>query len=274
MEPTANQTNDIYHWVAWAHARRKQLALGTAVAAAAGFGIWLYSWNGSHRETVASEALSELKPPPRAPGALHEPIPATELVKVAGEHPGTEAAVRAELLAAGSFFESGKFKEAQGQFEKFIANHPDSPWLSEAQLGVAASLEAEGKTDDAITHYKQFADHHPQDLNLPQAKSTLARLYLAQNKPDLALKLYQEVARERNNDSWTMEASTRAEELLASHPELRPKPVPEAPVVPAPASAPVFSLPGAPPGLQMPAPAAVKTEPVKTPAATNANKPK
>ncbi len=262
MEPNANQTTDIYHWVAWAHARRRQLALWTGAAAAVGLGIWLYVWNDAQHATKASEALSELRPVQSAAGAPREPVAAAAYLRVANQYPGTTAGGRAQLLAAGASFAAGNFKEAQGQFEKFMLDYPDSPWLSQAQLGEAASLEAQGNSADAIIHYRQFVDRHPQDPALPQAKSALARLYLDQNKPDQALKLYQELARERNNDSWTMEANVQAEELLAMHPELRPKPVVAPPVVPP--STPSLSLTGAPPVKLSPPPAAAKPDAAKS----------
>ncbi|MDB6019391.1 MAG: Tetratricopeptide 2 repeat protein [Pedosphaera sp.] len=223
METEVKQSSDIvYRISAWVVANRKQLIIIAVVLAVAGVGASLYSWNSNRREAEANNALSELKPTPSKTGN-GTPVAADAYLKVADAYTGTSASARARLLGAGALFESGKFKEAQSEFDKFLQENQESPLTSEAEMGVAASLEAQGKIQEATSKYKEFSDRHP---GVSQAKSALARLYVEQNKPELAFKLYQDLMATRNNDTWTEEAQVQAAELLAKYPKLRePSPV-------------------------------------------------
>ena len=223
MEPEVQQSADFYAFIAWAHANRKRLITGAVVVAVVALGVWLYFLNIEQHEQAANNALASIRPTAATTG---EPEIAPEAyLKVAQDYPNTQAGARALLLAAGANFTAGKFKDAQNEFEQFLQNNSSSSLVDKAQLGVAASLEAQGQIAQAATRYDDFIKHNSGNPNLAQAKSALARLYLAQNKPDAALKLYEELAQGHGLDSWSQEAPIQAEEILASHPELRPKPI-------------------------------------------------
>ena len=265
MDSEATQSADVFRLVTWALANQKRLLTGAGVVAVVGFGAWLYSWNASHHQAVASEALSELRP---AVGQVeNRAVPADAFNKVADSYPGTAAAGRAVLLAAGALFDNGKYAEAQAQFERFLKDYGDSPWRTEAQVGVAASLEAAGKGDLALSKFKEILDRRPNDATTPQVKSAMARLYLAQNKPDQALRLYEDLVKAHNNDSWTSEAEMQARELLLKHPELKP---PAPAPVPAPTPVPMTPAPGA---AVKPTPTPITVTPGAAPAATTSAAP-
>ena len=94
---------------------------------------------------------------------------------MANDYPGTTAAARALLTAAGMLFDAGKFKEAQDQFEKCLRDYSDFPLVNQASLGIAACLEAQGKTADAAARYDDYIKRHGSDSTIQQAKSALAR---------------------------------------------------------------------------------------------------
>ena len=265
MDSEATQSADVFRLVTWALKNQKRLLTGAGVVGVVGFGAWLYSWNASHHQAVASEALSELRP--TVGQAENRAVPADAFAKVSDTYPGTAAAGRAVLLAAGALFDSGKYAEAQAQFERFLRDYGDSPWRTEAQIGVASSLEAAGKVDLALTKYKEILDRRPTDATSPQVKSALARLYLAQIKPDQALRLYEDLAKAHNNDSWSSEAEMQARELLLKHPELKP-PAPAPAPVPAPTPVPMTPTPAA-----AAKPTAITVTPGAAPAATAAPAP-
>ena len=230
MENDVKLEADMYRLGAWAHARRKQLIQVLVGALAIGAVIGIYIWHKNSTETNASESLSKLV------GTTN----VAPYLKLADDYHGTGGAARALLVAGGMFFDAGKFKDAQDQFEKFMREYADSPLAGQASLGVAASLEAQGKIAEATSRYEDLVRHHSMDSTAPQAKSALARLYLAQNKPEQALQYYRELAQNNNQDSWSAEAGIQAEELLQKYPNLRKPVAPPlaSPATPSPATPP------------------------------------
>jgi predicted negative regulator of RcsB-dependent stress response len=268
MDKAVQQSADFYQLAAWFHANRQRvIAITSAVLVIAAI-IGIYFWHKDYRETEANNALSNIKLPAPSREAQANPADAQPYVSVADEYAGTSAASRALLMAGGTYFNAGKFDQAQAQFGRFLAEYPDSPLANQASLGIAASLEAQGKVPEAAARYDDIIRRHPTDSIVPQAKSALARLDVAQNKPEEAMRLYEELAKTGNNDSWSAEASSQLSELLAKYPNLRKQPPAPAPAPSA--STPVFSVP---PSAQ-PAPAApasptspnapAKTAPVST----------
>lgn len=261
MEKTAEQTPDFLQFVAWTHAHRRQLiAIGVAILVI-GAGIGFYVWHKNSLETDANDALSNIKfPVPARPGVPAPPADPQPYVALANEYAGTSAASRALLLAAESYFDAGKFDQAQAQFGRFLSDYPDSPLANEASLGIAACLEGQGKFAEAASRYDDILRRNAGSSILPQAKSALARLDVALNKPEEALRLYEEMVKTGNSDSWTAEAQIQAEELIAKYPNLKKPTAP--PAQPAPPAGMTMSPP-----LQMPPaatnkPASVPAKPV------------
>jgi TolA-binding protein len=224
------QPTDLYDLMAWFQANRQRVIMISALVLAAAALTGGYEWHKNYKETAAAEALSNLKPPSSATGAVADnATEAQPYLKMADDYSGTAGASRALLVAGGIFFDAGKFDQAGGAFERFLREYPDSPLASQAMVGLGSSLEAQGKTLEATSRFDSIVKQHQSDSTISQAKSALARLYVAQNKPDLALHLYEEMGRANNNDTWTAEASIQLQELLAKYPNLRKPVAPPAP---------------------------------------------
>jgi tetratricopeptide (TPR) repeat protein len=207
-------------WV-W-YGTNKNRAIGIALAAivlAAIIAGVLYA--RGQKEEKASKELSTLTISPASPNGKTESPEA--YLKIVEAHPGTSAAERALVLAAGAYFTQGKYSEARTQFERIRRDHPGGLFVNEALLGIAASYDAEKKTNEAITAYKDITDHHSSEVVANQARFALASLYEGQGKYDQARTLFEEVAR-NGGSSLGSEAGMRLEELKLAHPEAFPAP--------------------------------------------------
>jgi TolA-binding protein len=187
------------------------------------FAFAFYTYRQNQREIAAGEALTQ--------ACISESGSqlADACLKIAADYSGTIAAQRALLQGATVLFMTGKYADAQAQFQKFLDANPDNFFTAQATLGLAASLDALGKTDQAISAY-QRASNETSDLNVAvNAKFSLARIDEAQGKLVEAQRLYGEVARTYGNTSLGSEAGLRAMDLNAK--------LPKAPATPAPAPA-------------------------------------
>src|SRR6202044_2210851 len=72
---------------------------------------------------------------------------ADSYLKINVQYPTTLAGQRALLQGAAAMFASGRYTDAQAQFQKYLDAHPDGAFYGQASLGVAASLDAQGKSD-------------------------------------------------------------------------------------------------------------------------------
>jgi TolA-binding protein len=203
---------------AWFEANKRQTSWAAGAVVVVGLVVAFFVYRQNEAEVVASEALSNATLS-QATGASRGDL-AEAYLKVAATYPGSQAAGRALLLAAGAFFAEGKYAEAKTQFERFNKEYSNSPFRGEALLGLAACLDAQGKPNEAATAYKDLIDRRPSDAVLPQARFALARLYEAQNKPELARNLFEDVERNNPYSSLGSEAGMRLEELKAKHPSL------------------------------------------------------
>ena len=204
QETTA--TDYLFKLWPWFEANSKRLAYGAAFVIIAVFVFSFYSYRQNQNEIAAGQALTQASTSNN--GEL-----ADACLKVAADYSGTAAGQRALLQGAAALFTSGKYADAQTQFQKFLDTYPDNSLAPQAMLGVAASLDAQGKTDLAVSAY-QRALGQPSDGNVAaSAKFALARLDEAQGKFAEASKLYQDVAHAFPNSSISSEAGLRAMEL-------------------------------------------------------------
>ena len=198
-------------WV-WFEANGKKAIWGAIIVAIAAFFISLFIWNKGQTEVKASEALSAAEVQIALSGGRRDSSPEA-YVKVAAEHPGTEAAGRAILQAGAGFFVLGKYAEAQAQFERFKREYSGNPFLPQAMLGVASSLEAQGKIEEAAQAYEGLAKSQPSAVVTPQAEFALANIRESQGRFQEAWFLFEKLARAGLNTSIGSEAGMRAEEL-------------------------------------------------------------
>lgn len=230
MDSDVTDSAAFYKFVDWAAAHRKQLVIGLVVVVVVGLGVSFYLVHQNQLQVDANAALSKLMV--RTSATEPEPTPEAFL-KVAADYPNTDAAQRAQLMAASRFFSDGKYDEARGQFQRFLEAHSESPFAGEAALGVAACLDAQGKTDEAVIAYRNVIDHYQSPNVWPQAKLAMARLLEMQRKFSEAEMQLEDVARTYPPQApVSMDARQRLEELVTAHPELMPtNPPPENPVV-------------------------------------------
>lgn len=260
MESDVSHSATLWKLYAWADARKKQLAYALIGAVVVALVIGYIVWQRAEKEDAASHALATVHMRQLA-SPMPSPDAAGQYLKVAEQHPNTDAAVRALLLAASAQFVQGNYAEAQSQFQKFARDHTQSPLVGQALLGVAASLDAQNKTNEAATAYQQLIERRPNDSVTPQARFALARIYEAQGKPQQAKTLFEEITRNDPYGSLGSEAGIRLEELLAKHPELKTAPIIGTNAVPAPGATGTNAAP-----LPVPAPA-----PAPAPAASGTN---
>jgi TolA-binding protein len=140
---------------------------------------------------------------------------ASAYLKVAGDYPGTQGGGRALVLGATTLFESGKYPEAQAQFQKYLDTYHDNAFAASAALGVAVSLEAQGKTDAAASAYQRVANGYSDANAVDSAKFALAKIDEQQGKLIEAENYYQAVARNNPNSPMGSEAAFRAYQLNA-----------------------------------------------------------
>jgi len=257
MDSQSSPSMQMYDFLEWFEVNRQKIIVGGAgllvIIAAVGF------WTHQSRQKQIDAYQELLKLPPVING-MGGPMVATPepYQQFAQQHPGTEAGVHAELLAAGLFFDIDDTAAAEKGFAAFIQNHPDSPLVADAQLGTAATLDATGKSAEAIAKYKQIISQYSGTTIVPQSKLALGRLSEASNNFKEAFDQYKDVARTVGNpyDPWVQEAQERMATLLSVHPEL------EVPAVSAPPASKVTITP---------VPAATPTSPV-APAKSSTNK--
>ncbi len=191
----------------WIEANLKRIAYAVGAAAVLVFLFLYHSYSQKQKEAAAGLALTQAM-------VSNSANPSAETyLKIAGAYPGTVAAQRAQLEGAAALFHSGKFPEAQAQFQAFINANPDGAFTPTALLGVAASLEAQGKNDLAIPAYQKAASLSAGPTVGANAKFAMARVYAAQGKTAESLKLYEEVARTYPNSTLGNDAGLRAMEL-------------------------------------------------------------
>lgn len=226
MQAQEATTEYLFKLWPWFEANLKRLAYVAAFVVIAIFVFSFYSYRQNQREIAAGQALTQA-------GLLGSGELADACLKVAADYSGTLAGQRALLQGATALFTSGKYADAQAQFQKFLDMYPDNSFEPQATLGVAASLDAQGKTDLAVSAYQKAAGQSSDGNVVASAKFALARLAEAQGKFAEASKLYEDVARANPNLSIGNEAGLRAMELKTKSPT--------APAAPAPAAAP-FTL--------------------------------
>jgi predicted negative regulator of RcsB-dependent stress response len=216
MESDIAHTGQLYSFLGWLDKNRRQIISTSIVLALVGIVIAFVVWRNDQKEVAAGEALSSVM---LAGNTAGDPIAA--LRKVASDYPGTDAAARALLAAAGQSFVQGKVAEAESLFRQFLAECSGNPLTPQAKFGVAACLDAEGKTNEAINAYKEVADRFNGENTSAPARLALGRLYESQGKLEQARDLYLKLAGESAGLIGT-EAGDRLTDLFQKRPDLRP----------------------------------------------------
>lgn len=169
------------------------------------------------RESKANAALLALR---ARPGVSETAPRAADYLRVADQYPSSMAGRRAQLLAAGAFFEAGQYSEALSEFEKAGERQRSGSLAAQAAYGVAASLDALDRIDDAVARYQAVIVEYAGDSVAGQARLALARIHASRGQPEIALRLYDEVLRDRDAGAFAQQAMQQRESLIRSHPQL------------------------------------------------------
>jgi predicted negative regulator of RcsB-dependent stress response len=210
MQPQDAATVYIFKLWPWIEDNKKRLGIAGGIIVAAILVFFFVSSQREQREIDAGKALTQV-----VVSTAGDQL-ADAYLKIAADHPSTLAGQRALLQAAAAMFESGRYADAQTQFQNFLDAHPDGEFSWQAALGVAASLDAQGKSDLAVDAYQQVVNSPSDNTEgASVAKLAIARIYETQGKVNEAFSLYGEVMRANPNGALGSEASVRAMELKA-----------------------------------------------------------
>ncbi len=215
-------------FLGWLEVNKQRLFIAVALLGATGIGFAVVQNSRANQESEASRSLLALHIPLNAPTNTPA-IPAASFAKVAGDFNGTRAGERANILAAGTIYNEGKYPEAQVEFQKFLTAFASSPWAPTAALGLASALEAQGKNDEALRAYQTVISGYPTASVVESAKFSEARIHQAKNQPDQALKVYDDLIKPSNTSMRSSDAFQLRELLLKKYPNLvKPAVVPTA----------------------------------------------
>jgi predicted negative regulator of RcsB-dependent stress response len=214
----SQDTATLYLFKLWPaiEANKKRILWGAVALLLVVLLVLFFSWQKDQKEINAGQAYSQMLvslQPNDNPAEL-----ATQYLKVAGDYPGTEAGLRAQLQGAADLFTAGNYAEAQTQFQKFADENPNNSMVAIAALGVAACIEAQGKPDAALDSYKKVIDDYSDLPTQISAKFAVARLYEQQGKITDAIRYYDEVSRSASGSTLGQQASLKSVELKTSLP--------------------------------------------------------
>jgi TolA-binding protein len=197
----------------WVETNIKQVAMGIGIVGIAIALASYYFWRQNQIEINAGQALTQVLIS-TAPNSDATQL-ADAYLKIAADYPGTQSGGRALVLGATTLFESGKYTEAQAQFQKFLDTYPGNPFSASAALGVATCLEAQGKTDPAAGAYQRVITGFSDPNAVDAAKFALAKIDEQQGKLSEAENGYQDVAHNNPSTPIGSEAAFRAFQLRA-----------------------------------------------------------
>jgi TolA-binding protein len=208
--------------LAWLEKNRNKLLGGLGLAVVIGVAVAAAQNSARKAEIAAANDLSALGAQLDDDGKRREPT-AAEYLAVRDKHPGSSAAERALILAAGAAFTEGDFDAANTRFNEYLAAYPNGSHLPTARLGKAACADAKGETEQALTEYKTVSESFPNDPVAEQAKLARAHLLETSEKPEEALRIYDQMVTSVTGGAFSSEASRKRAELLELHPDLEPK---------------------------------------------------
>jgi len=200
----------------------KTFAWVAGILIAIGGILYYVSAQKEQQQVDAGQALTAIMVNPVANSDINQL--ASNFEQLAAKYPDTVAGKRAQLQAGAALFASGKYPEAQAQFEKLLTMDANGSLAPTAELGVAASLEAQNKLDDAAAKYKLVTTVFGDTACIQQAEFALGRLAQQQNKLLDAKSHYDNAAHASLRSSVSEEAAQRSAEIKAKLDAAAPKP--------------------------------------------------
>lgn len=200
----------------WVETNVRTVVIGMIVVAVIAVLISYYLWRQNEMEVTAAEALTQLLI--STPANSDASQLAGSYLEIAADYPGTQTGGRALALGATTLFASGKYAEAQEEFQKYLNLYPTGPFAATAALGVADSLDAQQKTGPAANAYQRVITGFSDPNAVDAAKFALARIDEQAGKLTDAENFYLEVARNNPNSLLGSEAALHAMQLRTKLP--------------------------------------------------------
>ncbi|MXX38587.1 MAG: tetratricopeptide repeat protein [Gemmatimonadetes bacterium] len=124
----------------------------------------------------------------------------TEAIRRAEElvsaYAGTPAAAQGTVLLANLYYAQGRYVEARGYYQTYLANYEPVDVLAyAAQSGLGACLEAEGQLVAAAQHYETYAAQQAGTIREAMARMEAARIYGLAGQSDKQQALLEQVSR-------------------------------------------------------------------------------
>ena len=99
-----------------------------------------------------------------------------EFERIEKIYKGTKSAGISLFYLANSYYNSGKYEEAEKAFRKYLENYDNNPMLHSSSLsGIAATYEERKMYDKAFEFYKKAADDYPELFTVPENLIDAAR---------------------------------------------------------------------------------------------------
>jgi TolA-binding protein len=186
---------------------RNTVHIGGVVLVVVVLGIMTYVMQQNQKLVSAGEAITEVLVGGTARG---QTVTMAQLLKVAADHPGTDAAGRAVFQAATLAFTEGNYAESQKLFQRFLSENPDNTFVPQARYGLATCLESLGKDEEAAKAYRDLSDRFKMNGIGISALLGLGRVLESQGKLAEALLPFEEVLKMDPQGTLGNEARVRA----------------------------------------------------------------
>ena len=201
----------------WLVNRQTWVAIGVAIALAAGLGIAVVHYFGERGDAQAARALGAalevmdrvvmapadatppiagMKPPFKSEAEKDQAI-VQSLTQFLAAHPGTRAATTAALPLAQAEFRLGHYEAAIQEFEAFVKTAPsEEPLRLIALEGRGLALEALGRTEQALGAFDALSAATQGDFLKGMGVYHRGRILAATGHKEEAAKLFAQVSRE------------------------------------------------------------------------------
>jgi cellulose synthase operon protein C len=126
--------------------------------------------------------------------ALGRPADAEAILNRLAEATSGPVAANAQFLLAQEHVEAGRYAQAVGLLERYLAAYPRGDVAEFALAHLAVAQLGVGKTDDAWKTLSTLAERYPASKALPRARLRLAEAALAAHHPDRAVEQFRLVA--------------------------------------------------------------------------------
>lgn len=133
----------------------------------------------------------------------------SSLESIIRDYSGTQPAIEALILLADLHYREGRFSDAAGTYERFLASYPGHSLAESARLGLAAVEEAQGNFQSAKAKYGEIIALQPNGYTAIAAKMGAARCAEALGQIKEARQIYEELMVSAQGSPWQSQAYLR-----------------------------------------------------------------